>query len=1018
MTRAVTLASRLRRLGFEDSRRAERLWEDPAIALIAPGEAQGSVLLEALGRSASPDDALLVMVRLGECLAKDAPALQLWREAAGKPETLARIAAIAGGSGPLASDLIRNPAAMIAALADDGLAIGADVGEVRAELLRAVGADAQADVPVAALGGTAGVDAMRRAYRLRLARIAACDLTSDQPLSLLPAVAAALADLAAAALEAALAVARADIEGHGLEARIAVLGMGKTGGRELNYVSDVDVIYVVEPASGADEETALRVGTRLASGLAQACGGPSGEAPLWPVDAALRPEGKQGPLVRTLASHIAYYERWAKTWEFQALLKARPVAGDTELGLSYQRAMQPMVWQAVARDNFVEDARAMRRRVEDHVPAAEVDRQIKLGKGGLRDVEFTVQLLQLVHGRADESIRSANTLTALAALAAAGYVGRADASQLSVCYRFLRVLEHRIQLSRLRRTHLMPVGESDLRKLARAAGLPLEGSEGLQQRWRATRREVRSLHEELFYRPLLPAVAQLSADEAALSPQAARERLAAIGYRDPAGAMRHIEALTEGISRRAAIQRQLLPVMLGWFAEGADPDRGLLAFRKLSDELGSAHWYLKLLRDSPSAAVRLAKVLSNSQYMADQLARSPESVHWLADDDALRPLSRERLAGEVTAVLSRAEAEDKATTSLRAVRRRELARTATGELLGVIDPVTAQMSIARVTDMALSGGLRIAEHVAVTEKNLDEPPARTAVIAMGRLGGLEMGYGSDADVMFVYEAAPGVADADANEFAKIVAQRLAALLAKTGAEPALQVDADLRPEGRNGPLVRSFASYVEYYDRWAEAWERQALLRARPVAGDVALGERFIELVDPLRYPAGGIDSSTVREIRRIKARVESERLPRGVKPQRHLKLGPGAIADVEWTAQLLQLQHAASVAGMRTTETLRSLRAAQSAGLIDGEDVELLSDAWLLASRLRAGLVLWSGRTTGQSLDLLPGDRRDLTGLAQTIGFDGNGNELEEHYLRTARRARAVVKRVFYGIADEAPTP
>ena len=246
--------------------------------------------------------------------------------------------------------------------------------------------------------------------------------------------------------------------------------MGKTGGGELNYVSDVDVIFVAEPADGVDEDTALRVGTALATATMRACSAPTAEGSLWPVDAALRPEGKQGPLVRTISSHKAYYERWAKTWEFQALLKAWVSAGDKEIGLRYKAEISPLVWEAAGRDNFVEDVQAMRRRVEQHVPANEAARQLKLGPGGLRDVEFSVQLLQLVHGRTDPSLRSATTLEALSALARGGYVGRDDAAILDRAYRHLRCLEHRIQLHRLRRTHLMPVAESDLRRLGRAMG--------------------------------------------------------------------------------------------------------------------------------------------------------------------------------------------------------------------------------------------------------------------------------------------------------------------------------------------------------------------------------------------------------------------------------------------------------------------------------------------------------------------------------------------------------------------
>ncbi|MGN6238224.1 MAG: bifunctional [glutamine synthetase] adenylyltransferase/[glutamine synthetase]-adenylyl-L-tyrosine phosphorylase, partial [Cellulosimicrobium cellulans] len=875
-----------------------------------------------------------------------------------------------------------------------------------------------AAVPVADRPGPGRVDALRRAYRERILRIAATDLTVTDPLTRMPAVGAALADLAAAALEGALAIARAELDDHGAGVRLAVIGMGKCGARELNYISDVDVIYVVEPAEGYDEAYATSVGARLATSLARVCWGTSGEPALWQVDAALRPEGKQGPLVRTLESHVAYYERWAKTWEFQALLKARTVAGDRDLGRAYEEAIAPFVWSAAGRENFVEDSQAMRRRVEDHVPAAEADRQLKLGKGGLRDVEFTVQLLQLVHGRADESIRSRGTLTALAELAAAGYVGREHAARLGVCYRFLRSLEHRIQLVRLRRTHLVPTSEDELRRLARSLGMRTDGAEGLTERWRATRREVRGLHEEIFYRPLLPAVAQLSPDEVSLAPEAAKARFAAIGYRDPAGAMRHVTALTEGVSRRAAIQRQLLPVMLGWFAEGADPDAGLLAFRTLSETLGATHWYLKLLRDSGSAAQRLAHLLANSRYMADALARSPESVRWLAEDADLAPRGIQRLTAETDAILTRADEVDPATVSLRAVRRRELARTGAAELLGVVDAVAAARSISDAADVVLAGALRVAEFVARDELGYDaqdpgSAPARLLVVAMGRLGGREMGYGSDADVMFVHDPVPGAESRDAQAYALAVATRLRQLLSAVGPEPALPVDADLRPEGRNGPLVRSLASYTEYYERWSSVWEAQALLRARPVAGDLdGLGDTFTRVVDGRRYPQGGLDLAEVREVRRIKARVESERLPRGVEASRHLKLGRGGVSDVEWTVQLLQLQHAHEVAGLRTTSTVDALRAAVTAGLVDADDAAVLGEAWHLASRLRSALVLWSGRTTGSTVDVLPHDRFALNGLARVLDLPDvdTGAELEEHFLRTARRARTVMERVFYG--------
>jgi glutamate-ammonia-ligase adenylyltransferase len=1118
--RPETLTTHLIRAGFADLTRSALLWLDPDLVGVldtrpkagggagrAVGPDRGAVelepadvaLLHSLAAVADPDLALLQLVRLAAAapdrlrpvLAVGEGAPEPRGDADGavpddaeppRPTARDRLLRVLGASSALGDELVRHPS-LLDLISDLTPGTGVPAGDVRAELLRAVDADPDAAEPVAGTHVPADpaataegqspsyTDRLRRAYRARLLRIAATDVTAPDPADVLPAVAAALADLASAALEGALAVARSEEEDHAAGVRLAVLGMGKTGGRELNYISDVDVIYVAEPgrlpdgAPARDEDETLRVASRLAGRLAQVCSGASAEPALWQVDAGLRPEGKQGPLVRTLASHLAYYERWAVTWEFQALLKARPVAGDLALGQEYCAAVGPLVWQAVERPNFVEDARAMRKRVEDNVPVAEADRQIKLGKGGLRDVEFTVQLLQLVHGRADEDIRSRTTLDALAALSKGGYVGRDHAGRMGECYRFLRALEHRVQLFRLRRTHLMPTAEPDLRRIAR--GLGRGGADDLVKTWRSVRREVRDLHEAVYYRPLLPATALLSTGEASLAPRAAMARFAAIGYRDPAGAMRHVQALTDGVSRRAAIQRQLLPVLLGWFAEGADPDEGLLAFRKLSDTLGSTHWYLRLLRDSAEAASGLAQVLSSSRYLADAIGRSPESVRWLAQSESLAPRGVRRLAAEADALLGRAQEVDSATVALRALRRRELARTGVAEVLGALGPVSAARAISDAADVVLAGGLRIAEHEARAERKVarGDEPARLLIVAMGRLGGQEMGYGSDADVMFVYEAVGGAADKEANDYALTVGKNLRRILSAVGPEPSLPVDADLRPEGRNGPLVRSFESYVEYYGRWSSPWEAQALLRARALSGTLSvvaaggpeegavaaslssssdggagagvsggmsggsasdvngeldlgpgaeggasLGARFTALIDPLRYPEGGPDAAVLREVRRIKARVESERLPRGADPARHLKLGRGGVSDVEWTVQLLQLQHAFEVPGLRTTGTVAALKAARDADLLADDDAEVLLEAWRLASRLRSAIVLWSGRTTGAGVDMLPHDSHALTGIARLLGDVGTGPELEELYLRVARRARGVMERVFYG--------
>jgi glutamate-ammonia-ligase adenylyltransferase len=998
------------RAGFTDARRADRLLGELLERM--PGEPDADDLTGALSVVADPDEALLGALRLVEA---DPAAGHLLAE----PGTARdRLLAVLGGSTALADHLVHHPE-HVSVLAEPHPFGRGRVLPAPEELTERMTA------AVTGLSGRDGMDALRVAYRRELLMIAAADLIAEDPTELLPDVAAALADLACAALEAAVVLARAETEGQE-HCRFSVIGMGKCGGRELNYISDVDVVFLAAPTAqghgandGADavgsgdrgdggeraaytHDDVVQVGTRLATAVMRICSHSTAEGALWQVDAALRPEGKNGPLVRSLESHREYYQRWAKTWEFQALLKARHAAGDADLSREWLDVVQPMVWEASAREGFVENVQAMRRRVEEHVPAAEAPWQLKLGPGGLRDIEFSVQLLQLVHGRTDEELHSGTTLEALAALRDGGYVGRDDAHDLEEAYRFLRVLEHRIQLHRLRRTHLMPSTEAGQRRLGRSLGERRDAAASLVQRWRAQQREVRRLHERLFYRPLLAAVAKLSSDEVRLSPEAARERLAALGFRDPAGAMRHLESLTEGVSRRATIQRHLLPVMLSWFADGADPDAGLLAFRRISDTLGTTHWYLKMLRDEGSAAERLAHVLATSRYAVELLIRAPESVSLLGEPTGLQPVSRETLRARMTAAAERHARVEDAFEGIRAVRARELLRLVLADLVGEIDQPTLRAALTELTDELLSAALAIATRAVVGD---GAPAVRMLVVGMGRLGGREMGYASDADLMYVFEPVEG-ADGAAEQASEIIAV-LRKGLSGNGPDPVLELDADLRPEGKSGPLVRSLESYATYYQRWSAGWESQALLRARPVAGDEGLAERFRALIEPLRWPEDGIDDRAVRDIRRLKARMEGERLPRGADPRTHFKLGLGGLTDVEWVVQLNQLQHAHEHDGLRTTGTLAALNAAVEAGLVSDEDASVLRRAWTLASRLRDAGVLWRGR----AVDSVPSDSREAEGISRILGRPpGHGNELAEEWRRTARRCRQVVEQLFYG--------
>ncbi len=983
------------RMGFEDAERA--------IALVQQLDLSREVL-DAVARAASPDLALETLTRLAAVDRRVLPALR-------SDELLRRrLCAVLGASAALGDHLVRHSA--------DWRLIGSQAGPAARP----------------SFGRPQDADGLRLAHRRGLLAIAARDLTGELRLE---EVAEDLADLAAESVGAALELAFAGLPPDAPAVRFAIIGMGKCGARELNYSSDVDVIFVAEAGPGADEREAVRTATRLAENVIALCSAVTAEGSMFPIDANLRPEGKAGPLVRTLASHEAYYRRWAHTWEYQALLKARPLAGDEELGRRYLSLVTPMVWAASSRPNFVVDVQAMRRRVVKSLPRTEADREVKLGPGGLRDIEFAVQLLQLVHGRTDESLREAATLPALAALAAGGYVGRVDALALGAAYRFLRSVEHRLQLQRLRRTHVIPTEPFTLRWLARSLGF--RDGPALEAERQRRAREVSRLHEKLFYRPLLSAVARLpegeiripggdeSGEALRLSQQSARARLTALGFADPARALGHLEALTRGVSRTAAVQRVILPAMLESFADAADPDAGLLAYRRVSDALGSTPWYLRLLRDeagvsspvSGGTAERLARLLATSPYVADLLTRAPEAVRLLAGGHELQPRSRAELeVGLLAGVRRRDELGQSWQTTVgvaRAARRLELFRVACADLLGQLDVIEVGTALSEATEATLSAAYEVAVRSVEGDRGCRPGglPMRLAVIAMGRLGGRELGYGSDADVLFVHEpyapaGGPSPADSVAAAAAHEVAETMRRLLAVPGPDPALVLDAGLRPEGRHGPLTRSIASYAAYYERWSLGWEAQALLRARLIVGDPTVGLRFAELTDKIRYPRS-LSPAAVDEVMRLRIRMERERVPRAVDRTLHLKLGPGGLTDVEWAAQLLQLRHGAEVPSLRTSATLPVLAAAAGVGLLSPEEAQVLRSAWMAVVHARNAVVL----TTGRASDVLPSGGRPLMAVSRVLGYGEDGAALLAEHRERGRRARSVATEVFRRVGE-----
>lgn len=936
---------------------------------------KGRVALHPVSLSASPDRALDGLIRLAEQQPK------LVAQILSKEQAGLRLARVIGASDGLTDFLVRHSSSLKIFLEVAALPSANDL----AKAFEGIDLDNPEDAR----------SQIRVIYRTQLLRIADWDLSNSDFRQNIKPVTAALSDLAGFSLEASLEIAYSELRSEARfsseeveQTKLAIIGMGKCGARELNYLSDVDVIFVVE----GEHENVIEIGTRLATRAMRNIDSPATEPPLWQVDANLRPEGKSGALVRTLEAHLSYYEKWAENWEFQALLKARPIAGDKALGQRYMDSVPKMIWERGDRSGIVETVRRMRQRVLENIPSQDREYEIKLGRGGLRDVEFTVQLLQLVHGSNYEEVRAQDTLSALDALAQAGFIGRGDRDQFQHHYQTLRALEHRVQLSKLRRDHLLPKTDSERRRIARGlgGGLTLEQLDSL---WDSTRSAVSELHDSVFYRPLLNAMANLGTQDVKLSDEEVSLRLEALGFVDPKGAISHITALTQGISRRATIQRTLLPILIRWLGEGVNPDRGLLTFRRLSESLGESHWFLRMLRDSSGAAERLMRVLSNSEFIAKMLEHIPESSEWFGDDTELKPKPIEEVQIATESILARHSSAQVATEAIRAIRRREVLRIAIGGVLGTNSIEEVAKGLTDVTDAYLLAMLAIA----MREESESLESFEFCIVTMGRLGGRELGFGSDADAMLVYRSS--------NPDAQLKSEAIASGLMSAVKDQLLgfELDLDLRPEGKQGVRVRSLDSYQAYYERWADVWEYQALLRARPI-GSSALSNDFALLIDKYRYPAE-LSAKQLTEIRRIKARVETERLPQGADSSRHLKLGRGSLSDVEWLVQVYQLRYANQNPNLRLLGTIDSLRACLEIGLISNDDYLILERAWRLASRARSGLVL----ATDKAIDSLPTDRRQLEALARILEYQpGNATALEEDYLSATRKARAVFERLF----------
>ncbi|MFO7299479.1 MAG: bifunctional [glutamine synthetase] adenylyltransferase/[glutamine synthetase]-adenylyl-L-tyrosine phosphorylase [Actinomycetes bacterium] len=764
------------------------------------------------------------------------------------------------------------------------------------------------------------------------------------------------------------------------ETRFAVIAMGKWGARELNYYSDLDLIFVHEAPDGG-QDRARAAAMALASRLMTALSAPTFEGTAFVVDATLRPEGAVGPLSRSLESHRSYYDRWAEGWELQALLKARFCAGDPEVGEAFIELAHELVWERGLEPEDLRAVRLLKARAEDGASP----RDIKRGPGGIRDIEFAVQMLQMVHGRFDPDLRKPATLDCLAELGGNGYLEPEQAEALADAYHFLRQVEHRLQVWDLTQTHELPASREVRERLGRSLGWVLDPVGEFDTRLARVRATARDLHERLYFRPILDSLAGIPS--ARLEPEAARMRLAALGFRDVAAAEVAFVDMTAGLSRRSRAMQQALPLTLDWLSRSPDPDLGLRQLRLLLANTTDHGSLATLIHNNPVAGERLCLLLGTGELLGNLLDRIPEfaTTQLSADEPDWNIRDREGAIERLLGLLdSRPDPDDRIGTIRRFARRRTL-RIAARDILDEAPPDLTTESLSDTGDAVITGAL----HSLDGERGM-------AAIAMGKWGGRELSYGSDLDLIWVNSEERTDAATLAVEVDRWVS-------APNRHGPGLSIDTELRPEGRRGPLTRSLDGYRRYYTEWAEPWEVMALVRARPAAGDPEVMAEFMEIITPVVWRPS-LDEAFVRSIRMVKARVETERMPAGVDPANHVKLGPGGVTDIEFLTQLLQLRHGHAEPSVRTPNTREAIRALGAVGAFTPDEAETLDQALEFLTRIRLRLHLRGGRNT----DVLPVTADEQSRLAAGLGFDRR-TEMIEQYRRHTRRARRIFERRFF---------
>lgn len=971
-------------------RRLTRQW----VALAGPGEVVDGLLPPLLAETANapdPDGATVNLARLSETVG----GLSLPRLLAGDPR-FAHDAIFLLGLGSLPGDaLVRDPGML-------------DVLYERELLDSEKDPHALARDAIAVLLRHADRErrrlALRRWKRQQFLRIIARDYLLHRPPQTVTREISAVAD---ACVRAALAAAVADRgyepDADGRVPGLAIIALGKWGSRELNYNSDIDLLCVRVPFEGSysgDEWS------ELITGVARDIDEPTAEGRVFRVDFRLRPEGASGALVPTLEACANYYQTHGAAWEAQMLTRARCVGGDWQIGKEFEALAQRVAYGArVGRDGIAE-IRRNRERIESR---ADLSRDVKESRGGIRDIEFTVQLLQLVRGVTDPSVRHRNTWHALDTLARAGALTELERLRLSEAYDFLRRVEHSLQIQPVSPTKLLPDNEAMLRKIARGLhyrdGRGQTAVERFLEAYRSHTAAAKELCDRLFFNPI-PLADHDSAEQIRdlldphLSDEDAARHLAEIPFADPAEARRWLVFLAHGeppMRLPEAIQAvfvELLPALLGVVQRMPDPDAALHWFQRFVARAGGRELFYRFLLEHPPAIELLCRIGGFSDALAQTIVDHPEYLDRVIDP---RFTTEQPSAGELLSYLAERlaplKSADLRLDDLRRWRRREVFRIGVQDLLGTLDCQQVTRALSDVAEVCLDALL--------AEARLAVPGGESlpfAIIGCGKLGGGELHYSSDLDVLFVYQsddpAGAGIAEKMAQWLTRESERR-------TRAGALHELDARLRPFGKNSQLARSVKGYRNYYTAHGQTWERLALSRARAVAGDAAVGEAFETLAREVAF-AAPLDEPALQELRQIKGRIEAERAG-DTAGHLDLKLHAGGIMEIEFLAQILQIQHLAPEACRQNT--CDALQQLHDAGVLTADELDTLTRSYRLLRRFEIRLQLILERSSG----LLPLDTDGLAAAAKRLGWSlSEATQKPEQLLADLREVMRSVREIY----------